>query len=201
MKKLLLPLALVAGFSSLHAGTLDLTPRYIDTEIDSYRARQLYILEDSTKIGISHDTETTVASEGGQLVFRFPKLSDATYRIGHSPLSPKDAFDDAAALEKYRAAALGLAPAGTTEVKLIEEATNPLPINEWTSHGFVLSYQAGANVTKLSVTFLNVNPTTQLLLVTRAPSGTFAEAADRSYHIIRTWHEVQPGDIAGTRRD
>jgi hypothetical protein len=56
----------------------------------------------------------------------------------------------------------------------------------------------GASVTKLAVTFLNASPATQLLLVTRAPGRTFDDAASRSFHIIRTWHEILPGELAKT---
>jgi hypothetical protein len=197
MKHLLLPIAIGALAVRLGAATVDLTPRYLDTDVDGYKARQLYFTEDSKKIGISLDTETRVAADGGGVVFSFTKVPEATFRIAASPLTAGDAMDDPAALERYRASALAFVPAGATEVSVIEEAANPLPINQWQSHRFVVSYQAGANASRLSVTFLNVNPTSQLVLVTRAPTRNFADAADRSFQIIRTWHEVLPGDIAG----
>jgi hypothetical protein len=198
MKKLLLPLALTTALVDLHGSNLDLTPRYVETMIDGYRARQLYLLEDSRKIGLSPDTETTVAAEAGGLLFKFTKLPDASFRVGPSPFTPAEALDTPETLERYRAAALALAPAGATEVKVAEEIANPLPINQWQSHRFIVSYQVGASTAKLSVTFLNVNPSSQLLLVTRASSREFANAAERSFHLIRTWHEVLPGDIAAT---
>jgi hypothetical protein len=196
MKKLLLPFALASTLAGFDATALDLTPRYVNTEIDGYANRQLYIMDESRKIGLGTDRETTVAAESGALVFRFTKLSDASFRIATSPLTPADLLDDPATLERYRASAVGLAPAGATEVKVLEEQANPLPINQWQSHRFLVSYQVGASVTKLGVTFLNTGPSTQLLLVTRSPSRIFDDASSRSFHIIRSWHEIQPGDIA-----
>ena len=35
---------------------------------------------------------------------------------------------------------------------------------------------------------------TQVVLVTNASLKNFVEAAERSYQIIRTWHEMLPGD-------
>lgn len=198
MHKLLLPLALATAVADLGASTVDLTPRYVQTEIDGYPARQLYILADSQKIGLGMDAATTVGPENGGLVFKFSNLPDASFRVATSPHSPDDAWSDPTALERYRASTLALAPAGATEVKVLEEITQPLPINQWQSHRFILSYQTGGYLSKLSATFLNVNPGSQLLLVTRASARTFGEAADRSFQIIRTWHEVLPGDLART---
>lgn len=194
MKKLLLPVGLAILAASLDASTVDLTPRYVDTFIDGVNARRLYFLEDSKKIGISLDRETEVASGGGGgVTFKFPKFPDASFRIGPSPLKAAEPMSEAS-LEHYRGVACSLVPGGATEVKVIEEIADPLAINHWQSYRFIVTYQTGAATTKQSVTFLNLNPETQLVLVTSASSRNFAEAAERSFQIIRTWHEMLPGD-------
>lgn len=194
MKKLLLPLALAVLAADLGASTVDLTPRYLDTKIDGFAARRLYFMEATKKIGISLDMETTVAATSAGVVFKFTMLPDTSFRIGTSPLTPEESMTDPEGLARYRAAANNFVPAGATDAKILEEVTNPLPINSWRSQRFVLSYRAGANVTNMSVTFLNVNPESQLVLVTTASPRSFADAADRSFQIIRSWHEVLPGD-------
>jgi hypothetical protein len=197
MKPRLLTLALVFGAAQLRASTVDLTPRYLDTEFDGLAIRQLYFLDRSTKIGITLDQETTVTAGGGGVLFKFPKVPDASFRILTSSLTPDVPMTEAESLEGYRAAALSFVPAGATEVKVLEETANPLPINRWQSHVFVVSYHAAARAMKLSVTFVNVNPVSQLALVTHATPSTFADAADRSFQIIRSWHEIVPAKIAG----
>ncbi len=194
MKRLLSHFALATLAATLSAANVDLTPRYLDTEFDAIQIRQLYFLEDTTRIGITLDQETTVSTNGGGVVFKFSKVPDASFRIAISPLTPEEAMSDPESLERYRASALSFVPAGATEVTVLEEAANPLPINHWQSHVFVVTYQAGANVRRLSVTFVNVNPTSQLVLVTSAPPRAFADAADRSFQIIRSWHEMLPED-------
>ena len=199
MKRLLLPFTLALLAADLGASTVDLTPRYLDTQIDGIVARRLYFLEESKKIGICLDQETVVSAGGGGVVFKFPKVPDASFRIATSPFSPDEAMNDETSLERYRTSALSYVPGGATEIKVLEETTNPLPINRWQSHRFLISYQAGANVAKLSVTFLNVNPTTQLVLLTTASTRNWEEAAGRSFEIIRTWHEILPGDELASR--
>ncbi len=194
MKRVFLPLALAITVADLGASTVDLTPRYVESDVDGYKTRKLHFLDGSKKIGIGVDQETTVSTDGSGVVFKFPKFPDAGFRIATSPLSPEDSMSDASALERYRAAAKTWVPAGATEVQILEEVAGPLPINRWQSHRFVISYQAGAYAMKQSVTFLTMNPTTQLALVTTASTRNFAEAAERSFQIIRTWHEMLPGD-------
>jgi len=199
MQRLLLPLVLGLLAANLGASTVDLTPRYLETEVDGHKSRRLYFLEEKRKIGLSLDQETVVAVEAAGVIFRFPKLPDTSFKIATSPLTPEDAMSEAEVLKRYRAAALAFVPVGATEAKVVEEVTDPLPINHWESHRFLVSYQAGAIVMRLGVTFLNVNPKSQLVLITSASPRAFSEAADRSFQIIRSWHEILPGDIATTR--
>lgn len=201
MKRLLLPLTLAILATNLNASNVDLTPRYIDLEFDAIKTRQLYFLEGSTKIGITLDQETTVATDGGGVVFRFPKVPDASFRVATSPLTPDETMNEPASLERYRASALNVVPAGATDVKVLEETINPLPINRWKSYAFSVSYRVGANLTNLGVTFVNVNATSQLMLVTSSASRNFAEAADRSFQIIRSWHEMVPSEALANREN
>jgi hypothetical protein len=189
-------LALALLTARLVASTVDLTPRYLETEFDGIPLRQLYFLDGSTKIGLTLDQETTLSAGGGGVLFKFPKVPDASFRMLTSPLTPEIPMSGAESLDRYRAAALSFAPAGATDVKVLEETANPLPINRWQSYVFLVSVQAGAHVMKFSVTFVNVNATSQLALVTHASPRSFADAADRSFQIIRSWHELLPSHLA-----
>jgi hypothetical protein len=177
----------------LHGAAIDLTPRYIDTFIDGVASRRLYFADDEKKIGVSLDHETKVESGHGGVVFRFSKIPDASFVIKPSPMTPDQPFDGIA-LERYREAARRLLPRGASEVKMIEEVADPLRINRWTGRRFVYSCETAELRVVLSVTFLNLNADDQLVLITTAPERTFAEAAERSFQIIRTWQEFLPGD-------
>jgi hypothetical protein len=194
MKRLFLPIGVALVAANLTAATIDLTPRYADTFIDGVNARRLYFLENSKKIGISLDFETQVAADGGGgVIFKFPKFPDSSFRIGRSPLTAEEPMSELS-LGRYRTAAQTFVPGGATEVKVVEESANPLPINKWQSYRFLVTYQVGAAAMRQSVTFLNLNPQTQVILLTTSSPKSFAEAAERSFQIIRSWHEMLPGD-------
>lgn len=172
---------------------VDLTPRYIDTFVDGFTSRRLYFADGDKKIGLSLDQETKVEGGSGGAVFRFTKVPDATFLIKPSPMTSDQPFDGIA-LERYREAARRLLPPGAKNVKLVEEVENPLPVNRWVSRRFVLSCDTVENAVVVSVTFLNLNSGDQLILVTTSSARNFAEAADRSFQIIRTWQELTPKD-------
>ena len=194
MKKLLLPLGLAFLACDLGASPVDLTPRYVDTFIDGIKCRRLYFVEDAKKIGVSLDRETEVAPDpSGGVLFRFSKFPDASFRMAYSPLTPAEPMSEAA-LDRYRAAAQTFVPVGAIEVKVTAETANPLPINRWSSYRFAVSYQVGAAAQRQTVTFLNLNAESQVVLITGASPKNFPEAAERSFQIIRSWQELLPGD-------
>jgi len=175
------------------APAVDLTPRYIDTFIDGVANRRLYFADGEKKIGVRVNQETKVEPGAGGVVFRFTKVPGATFLIKPSPMTGDQPFDGIA-LERYREAARRLLPPGVKDVKALEEVVDPLPINRWTGRRFVYSCEAVDAILAISVTFLNLNAEDQLVLVTTASERNFAEAAERSFQIIRTWQELLPGD-------
>lgn len=177
----------------LGAGAVDLTPRYIDTFIDGVANRRLYFTDGEKKIGVSLDHETKVEAGAGGVVFRFPKYPDATFLIKPSPMTADQPFEGIA-LERYREAARRFLPPGATNIKALEEVADPLPINRWTSRRFAFTCDSVETAIAISVTFLNLNAEDQLVLVTTSTTRNFAEAAERSFQIIRTWQELLPGD-------
>jgi hypothetical protein len=177
----------------LPAPAVDLTPRYIDTFSDGVAYRRLYFADGEKKIGVSLDHETKVEAGFGGAVFRFTKLPDATFVIKPSPMTADQPFEGIA-LERYREAARRLLPPGVKNVKALEEVADPLPINRWTSRRFTYTCETVDSVLAMSVTFLNLNREDQLVLVTTSTERNFADAADRSFQIVRTWQELLPGD-------
>jgi hypothetical protein len=177
----------------LPAMAVDLTPRFIDTFIEGITIRRLYFADGEKKIGLSLDHETTVGQGEGGVVFRFEKLPDATFLIKNSPMTPEQVFEGVP-LERYREAARRLLPRGAKNVKALDEAADTLPINRWTSRKFSYICDCDETPMVVSVTFLNLNLEDQLILVTTATERHFADAADRSFQIIRTWQPLLPKD-------
>ncbi len=182
-----------ALFLAGQAKAVDLTPRYIDTFIDGIASRRLYFADGEKKIGVRINHETRVEGGAGRAVFRFTKVPGATFLIKPSPMTPDQPFEGIA-LERYREAARRLLPPGVRNVKVLEEVPDPLPVNRWTGRRFTYSCESVDASLMLSVTFLNLSPDDQLILVTLATERTFPEAAERSFQIIRSWQELLPGD-------
>ena len=97
-------------------------------------------------------------------------------------------------LEVYRKAVLQLAPTGATEVAILHEDLNPLPVNDWKSYRFVLAYKLPGSDLRTEITFLNLDEKQQLMLRTTADAKQFGVATSRAFNIIRSWHEMLPGE-------
>jgi hypothetical protein len=184
-------LALLAAGGPAFA--VDLTPRYIDTFEAGVASHRLYFADGERKIGISLDRETDVVAGGGGVIFRFPKFPEASFLVKHSPVTADQPFSGVP-LERYREAARRLVPPGSTEVKVRDEARDPLTINRWRSYRLAYTFAAGTTPMVQQITFLNLTADEQLVLVTTASERNFAEASARSFQIIRSWQPMLPGD-------
>lgn len=118
-------------------------------------------------------------------------------RLRLSPLQPEIPFDELN-LERYRKAALVLLVTGAEKVVVESEQADVLPINDWQSHRFVLTYEIAGNAMRESVMFLNLDPQKQIIVQIRAREPEFSIVATRAEDILRRWHEVVPGaEVAG----
>ena len=194
--KILAPIFALA----LPAVAVDLTPRYIDTFADGAASHRLYFADGEKKIGLSLDHETQVAGGGGGVLFRYPKFPEASFLVKHSPVTADQPFSGVA-LERYREAARRLLPPGATEVKVLDEARDPLTINRWRSYRLAYTFTNGTVPMVQQITFLNLNADEQLVLVATASERNFAEVAGRSFQIIRTWQPMLPGDEKPVREN
>ena len=186
-------LALVCSAGLHTSSAVDLTPRYIDTFEAGVASHRLYFSDGEKKIGLSLDRETSVAAAGGGATFRFPKFPEAGFLVKHSPVTADQPFSGVP-LDRYREAARRLLPPGSTEVKARDETRDPLTINRWRSYRLAYTFAAGDTPMVGQVTFLNLSADEQLVLVTTASERNFAEAAARSFQIIRSWQPMLPGD-------
>lgn len=199
MKRHGLLLSLIA-LPFFQTSALDLTPRWIDTAIDSVPKRQLYFADGDKKFMLSIDRETEVAARFGGTNFRFPKFSDIDFLILPSRLNPAVPFNEAKLVD-YREAARSLLPPRARSVETVEEQSNPIPINQWKSFRVKLRFTMNARAYSQEVTFINVNERDQMVVVTASPERDWAEATERSWQILRSWQEMLPGDEAGPKEN
>jgi hypothetical protein len=193
--KLRLLLIAFAAQPIFQLGAIDLSPRWTETEIDGIPNRQLYFADGSKKFGLSLDRETEVSAGLGGTVFRFPKLPDIEFFVKESPLTPASSFDPEK-LDVYRTEARNLLPAAAQEAEIESEVGNPLPINSWKSYRFAFRFKRFGRACTQTVTFLNLNDRDQIVMVVGAPHAQWEEADARSWQIVRSWHELLPGDVA-----
>ena len=193
MKRILYNLLISAFLPQLAAAAVDLSPRYIDVFAEGVTIRRAYFTDGDKKFLVSLNRETEVTADAGGARFNFLKLPEATFLAIRSRHSPEEKFEGPA-LERYRESARRLLPLNSREVVIRQEVANPFPINDWTSHRIIMAFDVGAVHYLESVTFLNLNATDQIALITSAPEKDFEEAAHRSYQIFRTWQEMLPGD-------
>ena len=187
---LLIGLALCA--TALRAPAVDLTPRFTDTFVDGVTTHRLYFADNGQKIGLSINRETTVEAGAGGTVFRFPKFSDIIFILKHSPMSADQTFEGVT-LDRYREAARRLLPPGAQDITVLAEELDPITINDWHSLRFTYSCVSTGAPRKQTVTFLNISPEEQLVLIVTATEQNFPEAAARSWQIIRSWQPLLPG--------
>jgi len=178
--------------TAFRAPAVDLTPRFVDTFVDGVTMHQLYFADGDQKIGLSVNRETTVEPGAGGTVFRFPKFDDIIFILKHSPMSADQAFEGVT-LDRYREAARRLLPPGAKDVTVLAEEPDPITINRWRSYRFTYSCESTGYIRKQSVTFLNISAEEQLVLIVTSTAQNSAEAAARSWQIIRSWQPILPG--------
>ncbi len=182
------------------AGTtlaIDLTPRYIITHTDGVPVRRPYFAAGDKKFAVTIDAETELREYEGSAIFNFLKFPRAVMRLRASPLQAEVPFDEFN-LGRYRKAALGLILPGAEKAVIELEQPNAMPINDWQSHRFVITYEVAGSPMRESVMFLNLERQKQIVVQVRARDADFIMVAARSEDILRRWHEVTPGsEVAG----
>ena len=176
---------------ALPAHAIDLVPHYTSTMSDGVVIRRVYFADAGKKYAVKLDSETKLGESQGGALFRFDKFPSASMRLRQSPLRAQIAFG-ADSLERYQNAARELLPPGAEEIVCAEKTPNPLPINNWRSYCFTFSYRVASETRRQSITFLNLNPSEQIVMQTDSSDRDFNEITARAYNIIRRWHEIVP---------
>lgn len=185
---------LFLALTALSASALDLSPRFVTTMSDGIAIHRPYFADGSKKYSVTLNIETELTPYDDGARFRFIKFQNAEMLLRPSSFSVEIKFD-AERLERYQAAARKLLPQGAEDVALEQQAPNPLPMNGWQSHRFVYKYRTAKGQGRESITFLNITPTTQVVLQVCALDKDFEDVSERAYDIIRRWHELDPATL------
>lgn len=174
---------------------VDFAPHFTDTTIGGVVQRRLFFVDGNQKISINMDFQTRVEAGAGGAVFHFLRIPNAAFILRSSPMSADEPFNGVSLL-RYREAAHRFLPPGVTSIESLEEIPDAVTLNRWSSFRFAYSYIEQGAPRVCSVTFINIRPSEQIVMVVMAPSKDFDDAAQRSWFIIRTWQAI-PAD-AGT---
>lgn len=190
----LLSLAYLIALSCAKA--VDLTPRFRDSTVGGMAQHRMFFADGKQKITVNLDFQTRVEAGASGAVFRFLRIPEAVFILRHSPMSSDEPFHGVS-MQRYREAAHRLLPPNVTSVESLEEIADPITINGWHSYRFVFSYTEQISPRICSVTFINLKPEEQIVLVVAAPSKDFDDALQRSWLIMRTW-QVIPAEPTAT---
>lgn len=182
-------IALLIGLTLSAKAQIDLRPHYFKAGGIIGRA---YFADGDKKYALTLDSETELSETNDGALFRFTNVPQATMLLRHTPLDKQLPFDTAS-LIIYLKAAKALLPQGSEDAILEAQIANPLPINQWRSYRFVLSYTISNSQMRDSFTFLNLDDGQQILVQTSSRLSFFKAISERADDIIRRWHEVLPG--------
>lgn len=172
------------------ASAFDLTPRTKEILVgDGGVIHRTYFQDGDARYTIYLDSETELTGDSGKATFQFKNLDGASFYLTQSPLTPKTPFSTQG-LAEYREAATAFAPLGAIEITEESETDAPYKINDWDSYRFAFTYKLPGESIKQSVTFLNLTPKHQLILVVTSFGHQFNPAEARAAAIMYSWRAV-----------
>ena len=174
------------------ARALNLQPREVPVEKDGPPIRRYFFQDEGKRLLFRIDGNMTVGGSAAEAVFRFSDIHDAAMKLSKSRMTPEIAFDEKG-LKLYRPAAQSYVPAQATDVQMIEENSDAIPINNWTDHQFIFTYKLFGTPYRESVTFFNYSPTEQLVFDVRSREADYEKTYSRSYRVLNSL-----SDFAGT---
>ena len=180
------------GFAALFVTSIarvygiDFTPHYAQSVQDGFPVNRLYFQDQAQRIYLSVPNGWQVSgdSQRGTLI---PKdLGQAAVILENSPLNGKTTFAGKD-LEVYRKAALGLVPAGATDVHVDIEREGELKINGWTSFEMAFSYHFYGQDFTSSVLFINLNKEKQIRFRVAARKENFEKLYPQARTALASW--------------
>jgi len=185
-------LTLISAACTAFAGDINLVAKIVTTFDDGASIKRVQFLTDAGSYAVSLETGTEVERLTDGTRFTFQGLKTAACEIRPSPV-PRKAIspENYAALQ---AAALALAPQGAVVPEKPEVTEQPLAINGWKSHRIGFDYHLADDPKRIlhhmAVTFITLENTQQVVLVTRARATEFAAAHARAESLMRSWYPV-----------
>ncbi len=164
---------------------LDLTPNESLSKGDGPQMKRYFFRDLDKKVTFRMDPKMSVSGSSDSVGFRFEDIAGAAMKMSRSQVSATIPFDERN-LATYRRAARALLPADATDVQPDEERSNPIPINGWTSHQFVFTFNLFGFAQRRSITFLNYSQEEQFVVDVGAKADDYPKAYARGYRVLNS---------------
>lgn len=171
----------------LSARALDFTLSTTTVEEDgAVREVSSFAYDAATTVAIQAPATWKMLTTPATLTMVSSKLPGSEVRLEKSPFAPSAPFKEPD-LARYREHALAQAPAGSTEVRLVGETEDALPIFDWTSREYILEYALYGQNYKRGVLFLNVDAKTQLRVTVLTSPADFDRVRKSAFRLLQSW--------------
>ncbi len=184
----------VAISSNIYA--LNLTPHELTVAKDGPPIKRYFFQDEDKRLIFRMDNMMTVDGTTASATFRFNDLKSAGMTLSKSPMKPEMLFDQKN-LEQYRSVARSFVPQNATDVQPESERSDAVPINGWTSHQFIFTYNLFGFPYRRSVTFVNYSEKEQLMFDVCGAEADYAKAYMRSYRVLNSLSELLPTSTLG----
>lgn len=164
--------------------SLDLTPHEVMAGNAGPATKRYFFQDEGKRLSFRMDNQMSVNGTADSAVFRFGDIKQGAVKISKSQFASTTPFDEKN-IEAYRLAARSLLPPDAANVQ-IEERTNPITINGWTSQQFIFRYSLTGSPYSRSVTFLNLNDKEQIVFDVSSDANSYQKSYTRGYRVLNT---------------
>ena len=130
-------------------------------------------------------------ADAGSITSSPPNAINTFILLQRSPLTPGTPFRDST-LDTYRQRALASVPPGSSNIRVVKETPNPLPIFGWQDFEFEMSYDLAGTTFHRSVLFINLDTRQQILTAVVAEASAFDKIHAAAMDVLRSWHPTLP---------
>lgn len=179
-------LAPIATADSKPPEVLFVVRKLLEENLEGPDVERTYFPAGEKKIVYGQPKGTRFTAEGSSLTINLSDLGlDGEIHVNRSTFTPD--FDLAAEALTYREAAAKNMPNGAVNVQVQQPVMNPYPYNGWKSLGFTWNYSIGGRPMVRTVSYINLEIGSQLVITTLATKADSEKVAKIAQQFIGSW--------------
>ena len=174
------------------AGPIDFTPVTVRSIEDGIPVTRTAFKDGETRFFFRPAKGWRLAGSGTEVTMYPTDQFDAYIRLGNGSVGPKVPFDEAG-LKAYEAAAWAALPQDAEDVKVLSQALDPYPLDDWKSFEMRFEYELFGTRNICWVLFITMNPDRQIWYVVDANQRDFDAVYKIARSMLGSWFEPPPG--------